>query len=138
MILPAAADVGALGLGPGCGRPVDKADTGSAFADGHGFRAPFFLPCHAFASFPGGCCCDPSLAGADDDGATMAVMADDADEDEETEDEELVRWTPLRGRNMRDTSSVLMLLRLLVAALPACHVGRGPGCRLGSGATAVI
>lgn len=101
-----------------CDRPVAMAEAGSDLVDGHGFLVGFFLPADAFASTAVEC----GTSFCEDDDA-VAVEVDEADD--ATDEDELLRWTPLRGRNIRDTSSVLMLFKWLGLGFPACHAGRG-------------
>lgn len=64
------------------------------------------------------------------------VYVDDPEDEEATEDEELVRCALLRSMNIRVTSSALMGSSPLCPPLPVFH--RGKGWKLGGDATAVI
>ena len=66
------------------------------------------------------------------------VELEDEDVVEANDEEEFVRWGPLRGRNMRVTSSALIEFIPTCALLPEFHPSRGNGWKLGGDATAVI
>ncbi len=82
------------------------AEAGSDLAGGHGFRAGFFLPAHAVES--AGVVCSASVCC--DDGAGWTVTVEVEEDVDAIEEDELLRWTPFRGMNMRDTSSPPMPL----------------------------
>jgi hypothetical protein len=71
--------------------------------------------------------------------ACVTVDVEEVEELDESDEDEFVLCTPLRGKNMRDTSSVFIDPRAACPALPVeYHPRRGPDCTLGGEATAVM
>jgi hypothetical protein len=69
-------------------------------------------------------------------GADVTVPVDDVDEEEATEDEELVLWIDFRGANMPRTSSGFIALSVCPPLIP--HAGRFKLAKLWGFATAVM
>lgn len=109
-----------------CGRAVVIPDTGSDLDAGHRPREGFFRVAH-----------DRSPSEAPPICGELIV---DVDEVEDREEDEFVRCTPLRGTNMRDTSSGPITFRSIGADDPEAHafLGRAEDWSDGGDATAVI
>lgn len=115
-----------IGDGTDCGRGFEMPDTASDLDEGQ-IPRPFL-----------GCCVQPSRSACAlkeslrDCGAVLervdVVEAVETDASDEAEDEELLRGGPLRGRNIRVTSSALMEFKSPSVPLsPGVHPSLGKG-----------
>lgn len=114
----------------GCDRAFVTPETGSDLDAGHRPRPFFFLDDHV---------AEEPFVVAPLAAACVTVDVEEVEEFDDSDDDEFVLCTPLRGRNMRDTSSVFIDPRAACPALPVeYHPRRGPDCTLGGEATAVM
>lgn len=113
-----AADCPEEGLRGG-GRPFDKAETGSAFDEGHRLLAGFFFAAKAPWS---PVVVEISDVGCGEGTGIVNVDEEDAeDEDEAVDEEEFVLCALLRGMKMRVTSSAFIACKPPCAASPGFH-----------------
>lgn len=136
-----------------CGCAVVMPDVGSVFPDGHGPEVCDLLYGFFFRDVVA--CADhdvPSLLvcgvpgievlsdrGGDPLDKMVDVEESDADETSEASDaDELDRWTPLRGRNMRATASSSSAFKLCATALAFHADDRAGSFGCATGAAAVI
>ena len=130
-VIADAAEGPELAEGMGCERAVDMPEMGSALDGGHSPRGAF-LRAHVD---PSPCCTGPPPFVCAEE--VDIVLLDDAVD--ESDDDELARWTLFRGMNIARYSSVVIGFAPLATPLEPFHPAwREMFWKFGGGATAVI